>query len=190
MGSDSNLSLYETPPQSPLYTWTDTNYQTQYQQTTAKDSSIYTWNDKTHDYQHNTARGSLCRSSVNNNNNNAGKDRQLDPKEEEALTKSQDPPSSKSAAPEYNFRWYDLALGVLGVGLYVFDVYSDLRLAAQYYTSGDEGYFGVTLGLVIVSYLVNMYASCMIFLDVNFSNPEWILIIVPGHLLYLGPVLV
>ncbi|XP_078681648.1 XK-related protein 6-like [Branchiostoma floridae x Branchiostoma belcheri] len=51
---------------------------------------------------------------------------------------------------------------VLPLGLYVFDVITDLILAVQYYNSGDSTWFGLTLGFVLVpSIFINILSFLM-----------------------------
>ncbi|XP_035691841.1 XK-related protein 6-like [Branchiostoma floridae] len=51
------------------------------------------------------------------------------------------------------------------LGLYLSDVITDLMLAVQYYNSGDRGWFGWTLGFVIVSSIMTSMATTDYFFD-------------------------
>ena len=49
---------------------------------------------------------------------------------------------------------------IFTTGLYYYDIYTDLRLCWKYYQDGDIWWFGITLGIVVVSGLLN---SCILF---------------------------
>jgi hypothetical protein len=49
---------------------------------------------------------------------------------------------------------------IFTTGLYYYDIYTDLRLCVKYYQDGDIWWFGITLGIVVVSGLLN---SCILF---------------------------
>ena len=36
------------------------------------------------------------------------------------------------------FHWYDILISLMGVALYMFDIYTDLRLAVQFFEAGDN----------------------------------------------------
>jgi hypothetical protein len=85
--------------------------------------------------------------------------------------------------------WYDFVIGVASIMLYVFDVYSDLRLSATYYSDGDYGYFGVTLSLALASYLINVGLSFYWFVhgkDLMLTTACFFTVLI---LLNFGPVL-
>jgi hypothetical protein len=44
---------------------------------------------------------------------------------------------------------------IFTTGLYYYDIYTDLRLCWKYYQDGDIWWFGITLGIVVVSSLLN-----------------------------------
>ena len=46
---------------------------------------------------------------------------------------------------------------IFTTGLYFYDIYTDLRLCWKYYQDGDIWWFGITLGIVVVSGLLNTF---------------------------------
>jgi hypothetical protein len=72
---------------------------------------------------------------------------------------------------------------LVGIVLYIFDVFSDLRLAVLLYLDGHVGYFGLTLGLVLVAYVINV----LIILFVNTKDCcDDLIVFIPCLVLNLG----
>ena len=46
---------------------------------------------------------------------------------------------------------------IFTTGLYYYDIYTDLLLCWKYYQDGDIWWFGITLGIVVVSSLLNTF---------------------------------
>ncbi|XP_078681652.1 XK-related protein 6-like [Branchiostoma floridae x Branchiostoma belcheri] len=72
-----------------------------------------------------------------------------------------------------------LFLVLIPLGLYVFDIITDLSLAAQYYNSGDWNWFGLTLGFVLVPSIIMNFVSLYLSWTGEDSTPikglKWLL---------------
>jgi hypothetical protein len=52
---------------------------------------------------------------------------------------------------------FNILFTIFTTGLYYYDIYTDLLLCWKYYQDGDIWWFGITLGIVVFSSLLNTF---------------------------------
>lgn len=75
--------------------------------------------------------------------------------------------------PFSKYSWLDFVFSVIGVCTYVFDVGSDMWVAKEFYCHGDFIWFGVLVGLMVLSSVViQMFSWFWFKYDRNLENFE------------------